>query len=143
MRCSARAKELSVGPSTTPAITAASIVAAASVASNQGPVLLAGLAVVSGAVMIASGFLRLGFIADFFSRPVLVGFVTGIAIDVIVGQLPKLLGVPAGSGNTFAEGLDAPATTSRTRSGRRSSWAWSDLPSWSCSSASPRSCPQR
>ena len=48
-------KELSVGPSTTPAITAASIVAAASVASNQVPVLLAALALVSGAVMIASG----------------------------------------------------------------------------------------
>jgi sulfate permease, SulP family len=94
-------KELSVGPSTTPAITAASIVAAASVASNQVPVLLAGLALVSGGVMIASGVLRLGFIADFLSRPVLVGFVTGIAIDVIVGQLPKLFGVPSGSGHTL------------------------------------------
>ena len=94
-------KELSVGPSSTPAITAASIVTAASVASNQVPGLLAGLAVVSGVVMVASGFLRLGFIADFLSRPVLVGFVTGIAIDIIVGQLPKLLGVPGGNGNSF------------------------------------------
>ena len=111
-------KELSVGPSTTPAITAASIVGAASVASNQVPVLLAGLALVSGCVMIASGILRLGFIADFLSRPVLVGFVTGIAIDVIVGQLPKLLGVPSGSGHTLHKAwtlaTDLPDTQWRT-----------------------------
>ncbi len=94
-------KELSVGPSTTPAITAASLVAAASVAPDQVPGLLAGLALGSGLILIASGFLRLGFIADFISRPVLVGFVSGIAIDIIVGQLPKLLGVPSGGGNTF------------------------------------------
>jgi SulP family sulfate permease len=94
-------KELSVGPSTTPAIAAASLVAAASVAPDQVPALLAALALSSGIIMVAAGLLRLGFVADFLSRPVLVGFVTGIAIDVIVGQLPKLFGVPAGSGNSF------------------------------------------
>ncbi len=94
-------KELSVGPSTTPAITAASLVAAASVVPDQVPALLAALALCSGIVMVAAGILRLGFVADFLSRPVLVGFVTGIAIDVIVGQLPKLFGVPAGGDNSF------------------------------------------
>jgi MFS superfamily sulfate permease-like transporter len=51
--------------------------------------------------MIAAGIARLGFIADFFSRPVITGFVTGIAIDVIITQLPKLLGIPSVSGSTF------------------------------------------
>jgi high affinity sulfate transporter 1 len=94
-------KELSVGPSSTPAITAASIVGAASVGPARAPMLLAALALTSGITMLVAGIARLGFIADFFSRPVLSGFVTGIAIDVIVTQLPKLLGVPGVSGNTF------------------------------------------
>ena len=94
-------KELSVGPSSTPAITAASIVGAASVAPGKAPVLLAAIAITSGVTMIAAGIARLGFIADFFSRPVITGFVTGIAIDVIITQLPKLLGIPSVSGSTF------------------------------------------
>jgi len=94
-------RELSVGPSSTPAITAAAIVGTATVAPAQAPVLLAALALSTGAAMTLAGLFRLGFIADFVSRPVLVGFVTGIAIDVIVTQLPKLLGVPAVSGSTF------------------------------------------
>jgi MFS superfamily sulfate permease-like transporter len=94
-------KELSVGPSSTPAITAASIVGAAGAGPARAPVLLAGLALASGLTMMLAGFLRLGFIADFISRPVVAGFVTGIAIDVIVSQLPKLLGIPGVNGSTF------------------------------------------
>jgi sulfate permease, SulP family len=96
-------RELSVGPSSTPAITAASIVAAASAGPARAPVLLAALAIASGLTMIVAGIARLGFIADFFSRPVIAGFITGIAIDVIVTQLPKLLGIPSASGNTFGK----------------------------------------
>jgi high affinity sulfate transporter 1 len=94
-------RELSVGPSSTPAITAASIVGAASVGPAKAPVLLAALAIASGLTMLIAGIVKLGFIADFFSRPVISGFVTGIAIDVIVTQLPKLLGIPSVSGSTF------------------------------------------
>jgi high affinity sulfate transporter 1 len=94
-------KELSVGPSSTPAITAASIVGTASVGPAKAPVLLVALALASGLTMLIAGIARLGFIADFFSRPVIAGFVTGIAIDVIVTQLPKLLGIPSVNGSTF------------------------------------------
>lgn len=96
-------RALSVGPSSTPAVTAASIVGAATVAPGTQPALLAALALGAGIAMVAAGVMRLGFIADFVSRPVLVGFVSGIAIDVIVTQFPKVLGVPGGSGNTFAK----------------------------------------
>jgi len=96
-------RELSVGPSSTPAITAASIVGAASVGPAKAPVLLAALALASGLTMVVAGIAKLGFIADFISRPVIAGFVTGIAIDVIVTQLPKLLGIPSGGGNTFGK----------------------------------------
>jgi len=94
-------KELSVGPSSTPAITAASIVGAATVGPAKAPVLLAALALASGIVLILAGIARLGFVADFVSRPVIVGFITGIAIDVIVTQIPKLLGIPSVNGSTF------------------------------------------
>jgi MFS superfamily sulfate permease-like transporter len=53
--------------------------------------------------MVVAGIAKLGFIADFISRPVIAGFVTGIAIDVIVTQLPKLLGIPSGGGNSFGK----------------------------------------
>ena len=96
-------RALSVGPSSTPAVTAASIVGAATVKPGQQAALLAALALGSGIAMLAAGVMRLGFIADFVSRPVLVGFVSGIAIDVIVTQFPKVLGVPGGNGNTFAK----------------------------------------
>jgi high affinity sulfate transporter 1 len=96
-------RALSVGPSSTPAVTAASIVGAATVKPGQQAALLAALALGTGIAMLAAGFLRLGFIADFVSRPVVVGFVSGIAIDVIVTQFPKLLGISGGNGNTFAK----------------------------------------
>ena len=59
------------------------------------------MALSTGIFLVAGGLLRLGFIADFLSRPVLVGFISGVAIDVIVGQLPTLLGVPKGVGDTL------------------------------------------
>ena len=123
-------KELSVGPSSTPAITAASVVAASSVTPRQAPVMLAALALASGVAMIAAGVGRLGFIADFVSRPVIIGFISGIAIDVIVSQLPKLLGVPARG--------RSPAT-SRTRAGEPSRSGSPGSPPSSASSVSPRS----
>jgi sulfate permease, SulP family len=97
-------RHLSVGPSSTPAVVAASLVAAAGVVSQDVAVTLAALALSTGIFLIAGGVLRLGFIADFLSRPVLVGFISGVAIDVIVGQLPALLGVPKGVGDTLERG---------------------------------------
>ena len=46
-----------------------------------------------GAMLVAAAFLRLGFVANFISEPVLIGFKAGIAIVIIVDQIPKLLGI--------------------------------------------------
>jgi len=51
------------------------------------------LALLVGAVLIASCFLRLGFVANFISEPVLVGFRSGIGLVIVVDQIPKVLGV--------------------------------------------------
>ncbi|MES2126334.1 MAG: sulfate permease [Pseudomonadota bacterium] len=55
-------------------------------------VLAAQLALMSGLVLLACGLLRIGFLANFFSRPVMSGFTIGSAIVIAWGQLPVLLG---------------------------------------------------
>lgn len=54
--------------------------------------LAAQLALISGAVLLVCGLLRVGFIANFFSRPVMSGFTIGSSIVIALGQLPALLG---------------------------------------------------
>ena len=55
---------------------------------------------VTGLVFLVAGVARLGFITQFLSKPVMSGFVMGLAIFVAVGQLNKLFGVPKPEGNT-------------------------------------------
>jgi SulP family sulfate permease len=55
---------------------------------------------VTGLVFLAAGLAKLGFITQFLSKPVMDGFVMGIAVFVAVGQLNKLFGVPKPEGNT-------------------------------------------
>jgi MFS superfamily sulfate permease-like transporter len=54
-------------------------------------------------LFLVAGLLRLGFVAQFLSRPVMEGFVFGLAIFVTVKQLPKLFGVEAGAGDTIRQ----------------------------------------
>src|SRR5277367_5367990 len=51
------------------------------------------LALLVGGFLIAAGVLRLGFLANFISDPILTGFKAGVAVVILVGQVPKLLGV--------------------------------------------------
>jgi sulfate permease, SulP family len=62
---------------------------------------LAGLAaLLTGALLLAARLARLGFLANFLSRTVLLGFLTGVGIQVAVGQLPDMLGIAAPSPHT-------------------------------------------
>ena len=56
------------------------------------------LAVLSGVVCMIAGTFRLGFLADFLGKPVLVGFMNGIAISIVLGQLGKVFGFPIEAG---------------------------------------------
>ena len=60
--------------------------------------LAATLAVLTGVICIAAGFFRLGFLADFLGKPVLVGFMNGIAISIVLGQIGKVFGFTIDSG---------------------------------------------
>jgi SulP family sulfate permease len=63
----------------------------------------AGLVIFCGGLFLIAGLLRLGFVAQFLSRPVMEGFVFGLAIFVTVSQLPKLFGIEKGSGDTIKQ----------------------------------------
>ncbi len=98
----ATSRHLKVTTSSTMAVMSVSLVAPLA-AGDPGrfAALSAALALVVGGLLIAGGLLRLGFISEFMAKPVVTGFVFGVAVTVIVGQLPKLLGVPAGSGSVI------------------------------------------
>lgn len=57
------------------------------------------LALMVGAILILAAVLRLGFVANFISEPVLVGFKAGIGVVIVVDQLPKILGIHFAKGS--------------------------------------------
>jgi high affinity sulfate transporter 1 len=61
------------------------------------------LALVVGILALVAGVLRLGFLASFISEPVLKGFIIGLALTIIIGQIPKLLGVEKTGGDFFEQ----------------------------------------
>lgn len=90
------------GTSATAALLAATIVVFGAATADPTAYLSYATAfvLVVGVVFLLAGLARLGFITQFLSRPVMDGFVTGLAIFVAVGQLNKLFGVEKGEGNT-------------------------------------------
>jgi SulP family sulfate permease len=101
-------RHLSVGGTSATAALLASSVAAAVVASASATAsdpqtyatYAAAFVLVTGLVFLVAGIARLGFITQFLSKPVMDGFVVGLAIFVAVGQLNKLFGVAKPEGNT-------------------------------------------
>jgi high affinity sulfate transporter 1 len=86
-------RHLDVGPSSAIAALSFSVVVGLAVAGSPEFIILSiALAFMVGIMVIAAGILRLGVLADFLSRPVLDGFVVGVAISIVIGQLDKLLG---------------------------------------------------
>ncbi|CAM5522860.1 High affinity sulfate transporter 1 OS=Leifsonia shinshuensis OX=150026 GN=HNR13_003098 PE=3 SV=1 [Leifsonia shinshuensis] len=85
--------------------------AAALVASSLGGLAVAGhrdyvtlalaQALICGVLFLLCSFFKLGFLANFLSKPILVGFVGGLALDILVSQVAKMLGVKIDSGGEF------------------------------------------
>ena len=107
---------LVVGPDSTlaPIVFAALVAVAGAAADPARAMALAGaLAILMGLICIAAGFAKLGIVAELLSKPVRLGFLNGVALIIIAGQLPKLVGFAAQSGSvprelwSFAKGLAA------------------------------------
>jgi len=89
--------------SATAALSASIVGALADGGSSDYVALTCALALVTGLLGIGAGAARLGFLASFISAPVLKGFIVGLALTIMVGQLPKLLGVPKEEGDFFRQ----------------------------------------
>jgi sulfate permease, SulP family len=88
-------RSLSLGPEATTALmTAAAIGPLAARGTARYAALASMLALLMGAIAVLAGVLRLGFVADLLSRPVLVGYMAGVALLMIAGQLGAATGVP-------------------------------------------------
>jgi len=88
-------RPLSVSTTTTIAILAAAELGRVAPGGDAGALIAASatLAVLVGAMLVLAGTLRLGFVANFISEPVLTGFKSGIGLVIVIDQVPKLLGV--------------------------------------------------
>lgn len=97
-------RRLSVGPeSTTALLTAAAIGPIAAGDPRRYAALAAALAIMVGLVCLLAWAARLGFLADALSRPVLIGYLTGIAFLMVSSQLGTLTGVQVESGSFRSE----------------------------------------
>ncbi len=100
-------RHLVTGPmSATAALSAAIVATYATQGSSRFTTMTAALAISAGLVAILGGLLRLGFLANFISEPVLKGFIVGLALTIIAGQLPAFFGVEKGSGDFFQKVWD-------------------------------------
>ncbi len=92
-------RQLVVGPVSTVSVLSGSFLASFGVAGTvHAASYTAALALGSGLVLLAAGFLGIGWMAEFLSKPIVTGFVLGLTILVILGEVPNLLGVPTPRG---------------------------------------------
>jgi SulP family sulfate permease len=97
-------RHLVTGPMAATAALSAAMVG--DLVAGSGPEFLAfttGLAIATGVAALLAGALRLGFLANFISEPVLKGFIVGLALTIVIGQVPKLLGVEGTDGDFFEQ----------------------------------------
>ena len=96
-------RQLSVGPESTTALMTATALAPLAVGDpGRYAALAAAVALLVGAICFVAGLVRIGFLADLLSRPVLVGYMTGVAVIMIGSQLGKVTGVSV-EGDEFVD----------------------------------------
>ncbi|MFD1815861.1 SulP family inorganic anion transporter [Rhodococcus gannanensis] len=95
-------RHLVVGPMSATAALSAAIIAPLAAADSERFVLLStALAIATGVVGLLAGLARLGFVASFISEPVLKGFIVGLALTIVIGQVPKFFGIDKEEGDFF------------------------------------------
>jgi SulP family sulfate permease len=95
-------RQLIVGPmSATAALSAATVGDLVTHGAGDFAAMTATLAIAAGLAALIAGILRLGFLASYISEPVIKGFIVGLALTIIIGQVPDLLGIPKVSGEFF------------------------------------------
>ncbi len=101
-------RQLVIGPEgSISALVAVSVLSFAAAGSADAAQLAAILALLVGACYLAALLLRLGWLADYFSRPVLIGYIHGVAVVLIIAQLGKLTGISIGARGAVPQLVEA------------------------------------
>src|SRR4051812_890695 len=97
-------RQISTGPSSALAAIAASAVVLTGVsAGDQTAELVVAITLLTGLLFLLAALLRMGWLSRLLSKPVITGFLFGAAIDVVIGELPKLTGTAAEGTNSWRE----------------------------------------
>ena len=96
-------RQISTGPSSSLAAVAGGAVLATGVGGDQAAQLVAAITLLTGILFLLLAVFKLGWIAQFLSKAVVIGFLAGAAIDVTVGELPKLTGTSGDGDNVWRE----------------------------------------
>ena len=100
--CLGTSPQLVMGPVSTVAVLSGSLVAGLTAGQPGRAVLYtAAISMGAGLVLVVAGLLRIGWVAEFLSKPIVTGFVLGLTILIIVGELPNLLGIPVPPGDVL------------------------------------------
>jgi high affinity sulfate transporter 1 len=99
-------RQISTGPSSALAAVAASAVVTAEMLPEEAPELVAAVTLVAGLLFLVLAVLKMGWISRFLSKAVITGFLFGAAIEVVVGELPKLAGTDTSGKNAWQEFVD-------------------------------------
>jgi high affinity sulfate transporter 1 len=96
-------RQISTGPSSSLAAVAGGAVLAANLKGDDAAQLVAAIAIATGILFLLLAIFRLGWIAQFLSKAVVTGFLAGAAVDVVIGELPKLTGTSTEGDNAWRE----------------------------------------
>jgi SulP family sulfate permease len=99
-------RQISTGPSSALAAVAASAVVTTGLPPEQAPELVAAVTLVAGLLFVILAVLKMGWVSRFLSKAVITGFLFGAAIEVVVGELPKLAGTDASGKNAWQEFIE-------------------------------------
>ena len=106
-------RQISTGPSSSLAAVAGGAVLVTNLDAEDAAELVAAITLLTGVLFLLLAAFKLGWVAQFLSRAVVTGFLAGAALDVVIGELPKLTGTSAGGDSawrelwTWLQGLDA------------------------------------
>jgi SulP family sulfate permease len=105
-------RQISTGPSSSLAAVAGGAVLANSLGGQEAAQLVAAITIATGVLFLLMALFKMGWIAQFLSKAVITGFLAGAAIDVTIGELPKLTGTSSSGDSawrelaTWIQGLD-------------------------------------
>ncbi len=96
-------RHISTGPSSSLAAVAGGAVIVTGLGGQQAAQLVAAITLATGALFLLLALFRMGWIAQFLSKAVITGFLAGAAVDVVIGELPKLTGTSSEGDSAWRE----------------------------------------